>query len=155
MSVNAVISAASGRELPNSLSVKTNRSGSTMNRGAALALDLRQSDSNSTDTFSGIGNMVTPVAGDIAGGEIVVAFEDIASAAAGKVFVGEGVYVAALRVDASSVNIAKGDKLKITASNVDFAKATVGTDRWHAIALSAATTDNALIPAILYSSGRF
>lgn len=56
--------------------------------------------------------------------------------------------VGALEVNAASVNIAAGDKIKSAANGIGV-KAATAADKWYAVALDPATTDGAVIRVLI------
>lgn len=137
----------------NAAPVRTNRTGGAALVGGAYVVDLHTSATESTTIALGQGAVVPVTTALIAAGQIVIARETTADDADGRFVEGEGVECDIL-VE-STTDIAKGDALKPVNAQAYLVKATVGTDRFHAIALEARTAnDTGLIRCLLYSSGR-
>jgi hypothetical protein len=138
--------------------VRLNKTGADTVLGGAYSVDLPGDDADSktssaTDPDKSQGNVTAVSTADIACGQILVSKGIYADDDGGEFVEGEGVVVNAL-VDGTT-DVAAGDALKAQNAGTSFIKATVGTDRFHAIALKAQTTNSAvLIPVLLYSSGR-
>lgn len=137
-----------------SASLRFNRTGATSVQGGTGALDLTQTQSESSNIGNAESNVTPVTTALIAAG--VIGFwisAGVADNKAGYFVVGEGV-ICDVNVD-STTDIAKGDALKAVNAGDHMVKATVGTDRYHAIALEARTADTeGSIRCIVFSSGR-
>ena len=154
MSYKAV-SAYAGDHFQNASKTFNNRTGATSVLGGTAAVDVAQAESESDSIINGLGNAKAVSTALMAAGLIGVWEKaGIADNAAGGLIIGEGVRCK-VNVD-STTDISKGDALKCVNAGDHMVKATTGTDRYHAIALEARTSnDEGTIEALLFSSGRF
>jgi hypothetical protein len=132
-----------------------NRTGATSVQGGSGALDVAQTQGESTSIGLALTN-VTPVTTAIIAAGVIGVWESagVVDNAKGRFIIGEGVQCV-LNVDGTT-DVAKGDALKAVNAGDHFVKATVGTDRYHAIALEARTANSeGPVRALLFSSGRY
>jgi len=139
-----------GLNLSTATEKKNNASGATQTTGSVCQWDIANQTGN---TAAQIDKVIKPVTAGIAVGVLgVQADASLLNGVDGNFRFGEGVVVD-VKVDGSGTAIAQMDPLKAQNASDVAVKATAGTDRWHFIALQAATTATT-IKALLYSTGR-
>lgn len=149
--INGFIAQTSeGGKLPPITDHFYNRAGAATVVGGVYRLDTgATADASTTTVEKGLEHLLLPITASLGNAQYVVALEAVADDAQVRAAYGQGVLVS-LRVDGNSVNIAKGDPLKPVNGATDLVKATA-QDKYIALALEAATTDNATIKAIFFT----
>ena len=133
--------------------IYTNRVGATTVIGAPYAVDSKQTDGDSTTIDLGLDGLLVASNALVQGrvNPIVISQEAAADNATCRcVETTEDGVRTRVRVNGVTVAIAKGDKLIPHTTAAAFIKQATSTNSWVAIALQAATTDGALIDAIVY-----